>query len=401
MSGTPNNPTRPNSSLKLPRGLLNLSGTPLPHGARLPSLRGPKDLTLPGSAPKARRTFAANVAAPRRAPTLKGADRPAKGGDDAVGGPHHQGGGRQPDQGHSSKRPPHRESPRFIQCEGATFAHGVEGRTKTTVGFASWNSGGFKSEHMGKPKLHNPPSTTSLMSEQKDEDQKKLDLLLRSDFIDDGPAEVSWLGPTTLPLPLPAVEQKPLVKLEVPAIKQEPMEGLVVAKEMPSAAALRRLAPADLFTDPNLPDRGQLLFFQLPDSLPGLNTPYEQPGREGVPRRQDPSLGKTGEEPDTLHGQIKLQHFPEAYVGKLQVLKSGRVRLLLGAVALTVDLGTQMSFRQDLISLRLPEVGGTNAYNLGQVKHKLICLPDMEHLLAASSGVPCHNLQNSQHFLSS
>lgn len=400
MSGTPNNPTRPNSSLKLPRGLLSLSGTPLPHGARLPSLGGPKDLTLPGSAPKARRTFAANVAAPRRAPTLKGADRPAKGRDDAAGKPHHQGGSRQPDQGHSSKRPPRRESPRFIQSEGAIFAHGVDGCTKTTVGFPSWNSGGFKSEHMGKLKLHNPPSTTtSLMSEQKVEDQKKLDLLLRSDFIDDGPAEVSRLGPTTLPLPLPAVEQKPLVKLEVPVIKQEPMEGLVVDKEMPSAA-LRRLAPADLFTDPNLPDRGQLLFFQLPDSLPGLNTPYEQPGREGVPR-QDPSLGKTGEEHDTLHGQIKLQHFPEAYVGKLQVLKSGRVRLLLGAVALTVDLGTQTSFRQDLVSLRQPEVGGTNAYNLGPVKHKLICLPDMEHLLAASSSVPCNDLQNSQHFLSS
>lgn len=395
MSGTPNSPTRPNSSLKLPRGLLSLSGTPLPHGARLPALRGPKNLALPGSAPKARRTFAANVAASRRAPTLKGADRPAKDRDDAVGGPHRQGGSRQPDQGHSSKRPPHRESPRFIQSEGATFAHGVDDRTKTTVGFASWNSGGFKSEHVGKPKLHSPPSTTtSLMSEQKVEDQKKLELLLRSDFIDDGPAEVTQLGPTTLPLPLPAVEQKPIVKLEVPVVKQETMEGLVVAKEMPSAA-LRRLAPADVFTDPNLPDRGQLLFLQLPDSLPGLNTPYEQPAREGVPQRQDPSLGKTGEEPDTLLGQIKLKHFPEAYVGKLQVLKSGRVRLLLGAVALTVDLGTQTSFRQDLISLRLPEVGATSAYNLGQVKHKLICLPDMEHLLAASSGVPCHELQNS------
>lgn len=391
MSGTSNMASKPNSSLKLPRGLLGLNGTPLPPGARLPSLRGPKDLTLPGSSSKPRRTFAANVSAARKTSTQAGEDRPAK-GRDAVGGSHHQGGSRLPDQGRSTKRPPPRGSPRFIQSEGATFAQGVDSHTKSTAGFTKWNSGGPESVHVEKPKLHNPPSTaTSSTSERKAEDQKTLDLLLRSDFIDDGPVEASSLYPTTLPLLLPAgptVECKPQVKLEVPVVKQEPMEEPVVTKAAPRTAP-RRLDLADLFTDPTLPESGQLLFFQLPDSLPGLDTPCEPPQREGAPGRQDPSFVKMGKEPETLHGQVKLQNFPEGYVGKLQVLKSGRVRLLLGDVALTVDVGTRMSSRHDLISLRMPEFGGADAYNLGQVKHKLICLPDMEQLLAASSSAQC------------
>lgn len=396
MSGSSNMaPTKANSSLKLPRGLLSLNGTPLPPGARLPSLRGPKDLALPGSPTKTKRTFAANVTAPGRAPTQKGADRPAK-DRDAAGGSHHQGGSHQPDWGHPFQRLPHRGSPCLIQREGATFAHGVDSHTKTTAGFASWNSSGPGLGHMEKLKLHHPSgTTTSSISEQKAEDKKKLDLLLRRDFIDDGPAETSWLNPTTLPLPLPAgsaVEQKPSVKLEVPFVKQEPMEEPVVAKPAPSTA-LRHLALVDLLTDPNLPDIGQLLFFQLPDCLPSLNTPYEQPIRKGAPRRQNHSFRKTKEEPGKL--KIKLPHFPEGYVGKLQVLKSGRIRLVLGAVALNVDLGTQITFRQDLMSLRLPEIGGAHAYNLGQIKHKLICLPDMEQLLTASLGAQCHEPENS------
>lgn len=407
MSGTPNGtPSKANSSPQLPRGILGRSGTPLLPGARLPSLRGPRDLTLSGSTPGAKRTFTPNVAATRRAPVQKEEDGSGKGrGWDAVRGSHHQGGGRgrqwgrgdgkgryPSDRGRpagrsrSSDHMSDRGSDRFIQTQGATFAQGVEGEAKAASGFPKWNNRS-ESVHVEKPKLPNTPSSTSLTSEEKAEDQKKLELLLRSDFIDDGSAEVPRLYPTTLPLLVPAKpasEHKPVVKSEMSIIKQEPTEEPVLAKAVPSTA-LKRMALADLCTDPNLPEIGQLLFFQLPDSLPGLDTPSDQPEKEAS-NLQAPSLVKM-EQPETFCGQVKLRHFPEGYVGKLQVLKSGRVRLLLGAVALTVDTGTRTSFRQDLISLRLSESGGADASVLGQVQYKLICLPDVEQLLAANPGV--------------
>ncbi|XP_077536319.1 DNA-directed RNA polymerase III subunit RPC4-like isoform X1 [Haemaphysalis longicornis] len=408
MSGTPNGtPSKANSSPQLPRGILGRSGTPLLPGARLPSLRGPRDLTLSGGTPGVKRTFTPNVAATRRAPVQKEEDGSGKGrGWDAVRGSHHQGGGRgrqwnrgdgkgrnSSDRGRPSGRGD-RISDRFIQTQGATFAQGVEGEAKATsaAAFPKWNNRS-ESVHVEKPKLPSIPCSASLTSEEKAEDQKKLELLLRSDFIDDGSGEIPRLFPTTLPLLVPsgsASELKPLVKpeipvkSEVPVVKQEPTEEPVLAKAVPSTA-LKRTSLADLCTDPNLPEIGQLLFFQLPDSLPGLDTPSEQPEKE-APNLQAPSLVKM-EQPETFSGQVKLRHFPEGYVGKLQVLKSGRVRLLLGAVALTVNMGTRTSFRQDLISFRLSESGGADASVLGQVQYKLICLPDVEQLLAANPGV--------------
>lgn len=92
------------------------------------------------------------------------------------------------------------------------------------------------------------------------------------------------------------------------------------------------------------------------------------------------------EESSSSGGRFKLRDFPEGYVGKLQVLKSGRTRLLLGSVALTLEMGTLLSFHQDLACLRLPEETGSGDMTiLGQVPHKLICLPDMEELLSAYS----------------
>lgn len=411
MSGTPNGtPSKANSSPQLPRGILGRSGTPLLPGARLPSLRGPRDLTLSGGTPGVKRTFAPNVAATRRAPVQKEEDGSGKGrGWDAVRGSHHQGGGRgrqwgrgdgkgrhPSDRGRSAGRgySSDRNSDRFIQTQGATFAQGVEGEAKATsaAAFPKWNNRS-ESAHVEKPKLPSTPSSASLTSEEKAEDQKKLELLLRSDFIDDGSSEIPRLFPTTLPLLVPSgstSELKPLVKpefpvkSEMPAVKQEPTEEPVLARAVPSTA-LKRMALADLCTDPNLPEIGQLLFFQLPDSLPGLDTPSEQPEKEAA-NLHTPSLVKM-EQPETFSGQVKLRHFPEGYVGKLQVLKSGRVRLLLGAVALTVDVGTRTSFRQDLVSLRLSEPGDANTSVLGQVQYKLICLPDVEQLLAANPGI--------------
>ncbi|KAH9361284.1 hypothetical protein HPB48_006846 [Haemaphysalis longicornis] len=259
MSGTPNGtPSKANSSPQLPRGILGRSGTPLLPGARLPSLRGPRDLTLSGGTPGVKRTFTPNVAATRRAPVQKEEDGSGKGrGWDAVRGSHHQGGGRgrqwnrgdgkgrnSSDRGRPSGRGD-RISDRFIQTQGATFAQGVEGEAKATSGLMSAGFPIFKDDF-------------SLFSSCVSDEGK---LQKHPCFIDDGSGEIPRLFPTTLPLLVPsgsASELKPLVKpeipvkSEVPVVKQEPTEEPVLAKAVPSTA-LKRTSLADLCTDPNLP----------------------------------------------------------------------------------------------------------------------------------------------------
>ncbi|XP_070385026.1 DNA-directed RNA polymerase III subunit RPC4 isoform X2 [Dermacentor albipictus] len=375
MSSTPNgSPSKAAPSPPLPRGVLGRSGTPLLPGTRLPSLRGPRDLTLSGS-PGQKRTFAPKVDAPRKATSGRddeGFGR-GKGYEGSRGSFNHGGrGSRRGRGGHHPDR-----GARFIQTQGATFSQGVEG-TKTSAP-VKWNK--CESTPVERPKYQGP-SSSNQTAEEKIQDEKKLELLLRSDFIDDGHVEMPRLCPTTLPLITPSVtasERKPVVKVEGgPAIKQEPLDGPALDNVAP-CTALNRPTLADLCTDPNLPEIGQLLFFQLPDSLPGLQLPAEPSQKEAAS-----SIVKV-EEQQSQNGQIKLRQFPEGYIGKLQVMKSGRVRLVLGTVALSVDTGTHLSFHQELISVRLSEVGGADVSVLGHILNKLICLPDMEQLLAANS----------------
>ncbi|KAG0433563.1 hypothetical protein HPB47_019797 [Ixodes persulcatus] len=388
MSG-PANGTPGKSSPQLPRGVLARSGTPFPPGARLPSLRAPRDLTLSGGAQK--RTFAPNVSAPRRAPTKDNDSGPsvAEGGRPGRGG--HRGG-----RGGERGRNRGRGKAQLIQTQGSTFRrtglgkqHGGQddivrvSRARHSVASSDSSSAPERPKYI--------PSHT-LTAKEKQEDDKRLALLLRSDFIDDGDQEASRLHPVTLPLACVKKEEeedtKPVV---VKKEKMDPDEEGAVATASPAIkvepqAALARAPMAELCLDPNMPEVGQLLFFQFPDTLPGLvpeqqAPPKGKPGQGTNPAAPPPKAEPEQKEPGK---RLTLADFPEGYVGKLQVLRSGRSRLLLGSVALTLERGTLVSFHQDLASLKAtPEEGGGHLTILGQVPHKLICLPDVQALLGA------------------
>ena len=58
-------------------------------------------------------------------------------------------------------------------------------------------------------------------------------------------------------------------------------------------------------------------------------------------------------------------------------------RLLLGANSLDVTMGTPCDFQQDLVSIHTNSDGDINPHlvTLGQLSHRLICLPDLDQLL--------------------
>ena len=58
-------------------------------------------------------------------------------------------------------------------------------------------------------------------------------------------------------------------------------------------------------------------------------------------------------------------------------------RLSLGTNSLDLTMGTPCDFQQDLVSIHSDNDGDTEPHmvTLGQLSHRLICLPDLDQLL--------------------
>ncbi|XP_067672829.1 DNA-directed RNA polymerase III subunit RPC4-like [Haliotis asinina] len=381
----------------LPRGLIGRRGAPTGKAARLPSLRGPRDLTL-GGVPK--KVFTPNIPSRR--------DKP-KDDDSGSGTPKHQStakdsgrsrgrGGRERGRGRG------RGHDNVIQSQ-SIFEQGPADRLVPKVGGSSWDSGDRVST-----------SRMSIKMEKSDKDNSKrvLDQILRDDFIDTDNLDDD--DPNLIPvvLPLSAAgdmvakkevkeEERKKVKDTVDGIKVEPGTEMEVDYPDRNAAEKPKSASADIsvvkmedavFTCKDLlskcssSDEDRLLFFQLPDVLPGL-----PPGRDEVAKtkiKTEPGTEAKKEESkseeDKLASQVKtcsLSDFSEGFIGKLQIRKSGRAELVLGNVTLDVSVGTPCGFLQDLVSVRVEGNSG-HLTILGHVRDRLICTPNFETLLKYS-----------------
>ncbi|CAH1246290.1 POLR3D [Branchiostoma lanceolatum] len=245
--------------------------------------------------------------------------------------------------------------------------------------------------------------------ENKEDTKKILKALQRDDFVSDiGYRETEK---SLLPVQVPLVTTGSLVKhkeeeeMETDVktdIKVKPETGDDVEMEdltkpgvstAPVKASVRvksevgqgkRVTCAELFCSKAGND-GEMLFFQLPDTLPILPPSQDDDGRREV--KKEDGKTKQEKEEDKAGGELPsvLPNMSEGYIGKLQVLKSGRTRLVLGDVALDVNMGSHCSFHQELVSVRHNTEAQTGDMTiLGPVKHKLVCTPDFNTLLKLS-----------------
>ncbi|KAK3725834.1 hypothetical protein QZH41_003802 [Actinostola sp. cb2023] len=96
--------------------------------------------------------------------------------------------------------------------------------------------------------------------------------------------------------------------------------------------------PMDIDMEDSDPSEDKLIFIQLPDKLPISLAFQDKTGINGENNEKAKS---------TETANLSLKDVSEGYIGKLQVLKSGKTRLLLGDVTLDVAMGTSCSFLQD------------------------------------------------------
>lgn len=375
---------------QLPRGLIGRTGTPSGKGTRLPSIKGPRDLTLGGVQKK---VFVPNIPARRNKPSESSAsDSASASTPKSNDGKRNSGGsgrGRDSgDRGRGRGRGRGRMSANVIQTHSLFEQGPTEKINKPTGGGDyAYSGGGRGGSSSSSPKK-------SVKRERTDEETKEvLDNLLRDDFIAGGgfDEEDITLMPVKLPIEIktdPSIKKDDYTKVKV---KSEPMdtdeandsmrdEGQKTSKDemWKGKTEERQITCSELFTNPLKSEEGQLLYFQLPDMLPGLP----------ITTDEDFKKKKTAEQSDNekesdLNKKMSgcnLDNFSEGLIGKLVVRKSGRVQLMLGSTYLDVNMGTPCGFLQDVASLRVDGDHGDISV-LGHIDHRLVCTPDFEMLL--------------------
>lgn len=147
----------------------------------------------------------------------------------------------------------------------------------------------------------------------------------------------------------------------------------------------------ELLRDLSLSGKEELFFMQLPDCMPCRTSGLKVNPASGPTAETSAKKEEKPEEKRTSHFQAQnsvkdgcpvLSQFPEGFLGKLQIRKSGKVELKLGDIIMDVSEGAAFSFLQQLVSVRLCDGRTGDMMVLGNVHHKLVLSPDFQALLS-------------------
>lgn len=156
--------------------------------------------------------------------------------------------------------------------------------------------------------------------------------------------------------------------------------------------------------------RRKMFLFQLPPLVPQLHDPSIPRLPPAERANGEPSDTKIKAEPGAVDGSVPQtagipsiftasspasQRAPSGFVGKLNVHKSGRVTLDWGGTAMEVRYGTEVDFLQDIVMVEPPAEPVSDAIDdgkprervgkaraMGQIRQKMICIPDWNTLYA-------------------
>ncbi|XP_068891674.1 DNA-directed RNA polymerase III subunit RPC4 isoform X1 [Aphelocoma coerulescens] len=178
------------------------------------------------------------------------------------------------------------------------------------------------------------------------------------------------------------------MELDPPAVKvkEEPREEDPKAAQPKGPPGFPRdVSAAELLQQLSLAAEEELVFLQLPDTLPGQPPTHDSKPIKSELHNEDGQVvvvkQEKSQEVKQAENTCTLADLPEGQVGKLLIRKSGKVQLVLGKVTLDVTMGTPCSFLQELVSVGIGDNRTGEMIVLGHVRHKLVCSPDFEALL--------------------
>ena len=319
---------------------------------RLTSFRLPRDLTLGGNikTEKSKKIYTPNLNAQRikkkEDATQNDPARSVRNRD------HNRGRGR----GNRSDRGRGKTSSNLIQSSGVWSTGITNEATKRHSSGGGGGGGGGVSRDTGKSSqmsLEKPKLDLNRKVDKADEEEK-LKLLLRDDFIDDGEPLNLENSPVILPMVKEAKLYKEEVKVKVE--KEEEIDRKPILLENgevlpPKKEPIVKICKSDTEVKDKLSQSisqiienktNSYILMQFPDCLPGLVSSADdtRPNRSNTSNFEKENENKSETEMCTLNS------LKPGILGKLQILKSGKTRLLLGENNLIVDVGSHLSFRQ-------------------------------------------------------
>ncbi|XP_052834451.1 DNA-directed RNA polymerase III subunit RPC4 isoform X2 [Octopus bimaculoides] len=382
----------PSKSTDLPRGLIDRKGTPAGRNTRLPSIRGPRDLTL-GGIPK--KVFMPNIPSRRSKEDTSSTNLKPESQQQSPKLDRHSRHERDRGRGRNRGRD------NVVQSH-SIFEQGPSGEflsRNRAPSYSSGDGGGGGGGGGGGSKIY---KSSFNKRENKEETKKLLDRLLKDDFIEPCGIDDDSMQPVQLPFTCKLEMKDEKENIGTIPIKTEPSEENMLTdaktteikteQPFPKHASGKQNTCEQLFSKCMKSEHGELLFLQLPDVLPGVPPNLEdmlnvkmEPGLQASDQNKTNSQSTSEEEVTVPKNPniSSLKDFSEGYVGKLQTRKSGKVQLLLGNVTLDISMGTPCGFLQDLVSVKINGDKGDLTV-LGQVNHRLICTPNFDGLVKSS-----------------
>ena len=269
--------------------------------------------------------------------------------------------------------------PDLIQTNSGVFADGLG--NSNDLKKKGWGASGAGSSGDSKAALERPKLDLSAKFD-KTAEEKKLKELLRDDFIDD--LKTGHMVPVQLPMvdtgkvfkeenikkeidPDEVVEKKKVKNNRILDSSDEEDEG--DKKEVATEGDKKEVATtlSDLINEKH----SELLFFQMPDHFPGHAGDKAQPEIDS-------------------ESNVTLDTLTEGFLGELKLRKSGKVQLWINNVLFDVDIGTQVGFLQELYSVdgvqeRQNSTDKGNMTNLGRVRNRVVVTPAWNDLLLAAN----------------
>ncbi|XP_022690250.1 uncharacterized protein LOC111261206 [Varroa jacobsoni] len=399
-SGTANQKT-------LPRGVLARSGLPLPTGTRLnSSIRAPRDLTLGGKVggppkkclapnliPKSNVSLSANGLEGRENGRSGVGSRGEAGGrsrHDKVGS-----GFRGRGRGDGNRGRGRGRGPNLVQLDGIFVAG------STPPGNCGHSGEGAGSSGLRSSKDSSLPKYIPMEQEDCENTKETISRLTRADFTDYGDEDEECELPLMIPLTTARYGTTCKVEdytgpdetdlaMEADSSETERIKPLKVDKSSaesdPSDIARNLLGMLCLGHGAvKADDEGTTLtVFQLP-RLPGPSKASQDEERRLLQKDTNSCKAQT----DTSQ-QYKLRHLSKGYLGKLQVLRDGRVRMVSGRVSMELQMASELPLYQELV-----EIQGRMVIPIAKVENKVVCRLNPKDLVGEStSNSNVHN--NSQ-----
>ncbi|XP_029697342.1 DNA-directed RNA polymerase III subunit RPC4 isoform X3 [Takifugu rubripes] len=187
----------------------------------------------------------------------------------------------------------------------------------------------------------------NLVKKETREDQDEIiSKLQRDDFIDDpGLMNDERLKPIQLPL-----GHLSSLKTTMTSGTEKPCQSYgTLSKTEPPKPVQPSLNK--MLQDLKLSDKQELFFMQLPDCMPASGSAHSSNSSTLADRRKVHLHGQVAKK----DGSPVLSQFPEGFLGKLQIRKSGKVELRLGDIVMDVSEGAAFSFLQQLVSVHLSD----------------------------------------------